>query len=103
RHVDDPAALAAPDHGATDQLRADERAGEVEVDDLLPLLEVEILGRHVEPAPAHVVDEDVDRPVLFERRAARAFRLERLADVGLDGGGPAAPPAHPRPPPRRAL
>src|SRR6185503_15503603 len=81
--VDDPAALAPPDHGPADQLGADERAREIEVDDLLPLLELEVLGRRVDPTAAHVVDEDVHRAVLLERRPACALRLERLAHVRL--------------------
>ena len=51
-----------------------------------------VLGRDVDPPAAHVVDQDVHRSVLLERRSARALRLQRLADVGLDEGGRAPAP-----------
>ena len=53
-----------------------------------------VLGRDVHAPPAHVVDQDVDRAVLGERRPARALGLGRLPDVGLDRGHLAAARAH---------
>jgi hypothetical protein len=68
-------APAPHDHRPAQELRADEGAGEVEVDERVPPLDGHVLGRDVHAPPADVVDQDVDRAVLGERRPARALGL----------------------------
>ena len=66
-------------------LRAQERAGQVDVDDALPLLERQVLDRDGRRADARVVEQDVEPA---ERRVdAREKRphRQRIGDVGRHG------------------
>ena len=58
------------EHRLADLLATDQGAGQVQVDQLPPLVEREVLGRHVQPPTADVVDQHVDRPAQCQRRIA---------------------------------
>ena len=79
-HVDH-APPTARQHRAADDLRPDERARQVEVDDPLPVGRGERLGRHVDATSADVVDHDVDRPPILHDLIRGVFAGARLAHV----------------------
>jgi hypothetical protein len=90
----DDAPLAPRKHGAADDLGAEEAVREVEIDELLPGLEIGVLDGHVEIAPAYVVDEDVDRPGLCQHALAEFLAQRGLGDVAGKGPGLAPALAH---------
>ena len=96
--VDDLAA-ALLDHRAARGLRAEEDAGQVHVDDLLPALERHVLRRGA-PHRAGVVDEDVDAAELVHdaRRPSRSPSPGRVTSHG----SASARVGISRPPPRSA-
>ncbi len=79
RHVDDAPVLALQ-HVAAGRLRTEKRAGEVDVDHLLPLVERHLLGGRA-PGHARVVDEDVDVAVGRDRLVDHRLHLVGLGDV----------------------
>ena len=66
-------------------LRAEERAGEIDVDDRAPLVDGELVNRHAAGAGAGVVEEEIEAPEGarggLEQRANRV----RVGDVGRHG------------------
>src|SRR4051812_23772773 len=87
--VDDPPTPAPLDHRPAKPSRAEHAAGEIQVDQLTPLVEGHRFRGDVLALSAHVVDEDVDRSVSFQGRPARLLAFVGLADIG--GDGPALP------------
>ena len=83
RDVDDPAAAALRDHLLRRELRAEERALQVDVEDLLVLLlgGVEDAGARLDTG---VVHHDVDPPEPPERAVDQLLQVGDLAHVGLD-------------------
>ncbi len=96
-----PAEPAAGDRGQVDDLAAplplhhrdhrvgeEERPGQVEVDQLLPLLERELVqqggGAAHDGAAAHPVDQDVDAPVGLDGLPDRALHRRRVEGVGAE-------------------
>ena len=74
-------------------LRAQEGAGQVDVDDRLPLLEAQVLERDRRRAHAGVVEQQVEpAEALLASSANSAFTDGRVADVGGHGEQPLAPP-----------
>ena len=73
--VDDPPALAAsgPSSAGTRCWRAQERAGQVDVDHRLPLLVGQLLERHWRGAGAGIVEQQVE-PAEASRRPCRTSR-----------------------------
>jgi hypothetical protein len=63
------------------RLRAQERAGEVDVDDALPLLERQVLERPADADPG-VVEQQVDAAERALRRAEQRVHRRRVRDVG---------------------
>ena len=76
--VDDRAAPGFG-HGAADMLGAEERAGEIDAEDMLPFVERGLLDRLVDRVHAGVVDQDVDPAEPRECGVAQGDH------VGLDG------------------
>src|SRR5690606_34761827 len=60
RNVDHPAPPPLQ-HRTADHLGADERLGQVQVDDLLPLVQRHFFGGEVNTPAAYVVDQDINR------------------------------------------
>ena len=85
--VDDPSPLAPLDHRRAEPPRAEHAAGEIQVDQLTPLVERHRFRGDVLAPAAHVVDENVDRGVSFQGRLTRLLAFGGLADVGRDGPG----------------
>jgi len=79
RDVDDASPLARQ-HVPPRRLREQERAGEVDVDHLLPFVERQILGLGG-PRHARVVDQDVDLPVNRDCLVDHRLHVRRFRDV----------------------
>ena len=65
-------------------LRADDRAGEVQVEEALPRLERHRLGRDVLATAADVVDQDVNVPKAGEYLVTQDVGVGRIAQVGYE-------------------
>ena len=83
RDVDDPAAAALGDHLLRRELRAEERALEVDLEHLLVLRlgGVEHRGARLD---AGVVHHDVEPAERLHRRVDECLQVGHLADVGVD-------------------
>src|SRR5262245_31399021 len=87
----DDAPLAAGEHRAADDLRADEAVREIEIDEALPGLELGILDRRIDLAVADIVDQNVDRPSFRKHALAKAFAQGGPGDIA--GKRPGLAPA----------
>ena len=72
-------------HDADGLLRAEKRAGEVDGDDRVPLLEGEVLDGHGGSARAGVVEEEVKTPEFAQRRVEERVDGSGERDVGGNG------------------
>src|SRR4029077_19626824 len=86
--VDDaPAARGVLLHEAKRLLRAEERAGEVDVDDATPLLDGQVLQGNGRSAGAGVVEQQIESAEGFLRLLEQPAHGGWVADVGGNGQG----------------
>ena len=85
RDVDDPAASALRDDLLCDALAAQERAGQVDRDDLIPF-GLRCFQKWILTLDAGVVHQNVDPAEGLDGVLDQHFNLVRVADVGRDRG-----------------
>ena len=74
---------AGGDHDRHHRLAAQEHAGEVDVDDLLPLVDAQLPDRRGAAGDTGVIDQRVDASPAIEGGADRGVPGDRLGDVEL--------------------